>query len=99
MEVKKTVDGKRMEIKLIGKFNAASAPVFEKEIAEQLEGITSIAVDMGEVDYISSAGIRALLFLQQTLDEVSGEMVIKNVPEIVAKIFEVTGIPDIITIE
>ena len=99
MEVTKTVDGGRMEIKLSGKFNAATAPAFEKEIEEELAGISYIAVDMGEVEYISSAGIRALLFLQQTLDEVSGEMVIKNVPEIVAKIFEVTGIPDIITVE
>lgn len=99
MEVTKTVDGSRMEIQLAGKFNAVSAPIFEKDIAEQLEGITHIEIDMEKVEYISSAGIRSLLFLQQTMDEISGELVIKNISMIVRKVFEVTGIPGIITVK
>ena len=99
MKVKKTVNGNRMELMLTGKFDAVSAPKFETEIAGELEGITALAVDMSEVEYISSAGLRALLYLQQTMDEVDGTMTVSRVPEIVMQIFEVTGFNEIIAVE
>ena len=99
MNVVKTLNGDRMDIKLDGKLNALSAPVFEQDISRELDGIRCITIDVGGVEYISSAGIRTLLFLQQTMDEVSGELVIKNVSPIVGKIFAVTGIDGLITIQ
>lgn len=88
-----------MEIELEGKFDAVSAPKFEAEISEELSGITAVDIDMSQVEYISSAGLRTLLFIQQTLDEVQGRLTVKNVPEIVACVFEATGFGDFITVE
>lgn len=91
-------DGSKIEITLNGKFDAVSAPKFEQEISTQLDGITELMIDMGGVEYISSAGLRALLFLQQTMDE-QGKMVVRNVPEVVKDVFEVTEFDKFITIE
>ena len=99
MEFTKTIDGNRMEVSPVGKLNAVTSPVFEKEVAELLEGIVFLTVDMSRVEYISSAGIRALLFFQQTLDEIDGKMIVKNVPPIVRQIFEVTGLTELIGVE
>ena len=99
MNVKKRVSGSRMELTLEGKFDAVSAPKFESELEPQLEGITSLSIDMQSVEYISSAGLRALLYLQQTLEESGGSVTVRNVPEVVRNVFEVTGFTDFIATE
>ena len=98
MNVKKTVTGNCMKLALEGKFDAVSAPAFEGEIAGQLDGIRELDIDLGAVEYISSAGLRALLFLQQTMEETEGSLTVRNVPEIVMSIFEVTGFNNIIRV-
>ena len=98
MKINKTVTGNRMELALEGKFDAVSAPAFETEISGQLEGIRELEIDLSGIEYISSAGLRALLFLHQTLEEAGGSMTVRNVPGIVMSIFEVTGFNEIITI-
>ncbi|MBQ0012275.1 MAG: STAS domain-containing protein [Clostridiales bacterium] len=98
MNVKKTIEASKMEIALDGKFDAISAPQFEAEIKNDLDRITELYIDMSAVEYISSAGLRTLLFLQQTMEE-KGRMVVRNVPEVVSSVFEVTGFDEIITIE
>lgn len=99
MEMTKTITGNRLEIALSGKINALTAPEFEKEAAKLLDGIAFLSIDMSGVEYISSAGIRTLLFLERSMEAVSGELVIRRVPEIIQKIFEVTGLPDLIHME
>ena len=98
MKVNKIVSGNRMELALEGKFDAVSAPKFEAEITECLDGITELDIDLSAIEYISSAGLRALLFLQQTLNEVEGTMTVRNVPEVVMNIFEITGFTGIIKV-
>ncbi len=98
MNVKKTKEASKLVIALEGKFDAISAPQFEEEISNDLNSITELYIDMQAVEYISSAGLRTLLYLQQTMQE-KGRMVIRNVPEIVSSVFEVTGFDEIITIE
>ena len=98
MKVEKNVEGRRMELFLDGKFDSVSAPELEKEISASLDGIEELIIDMGNVDYISSAGLRTVLYLDQAMKE-KGEMKIRNVPELVYDIFAVTGIDKIIKLE
>ena len=53
---------------------------------------------MRDVDYVSSAGLRAILYAQNIMDE-QGSMVLLNVREEVKEIFLVTGFLDILTLE
>ena len=61
-------------------------------------GITELVFDFEKLEYISSAGLRILLAAQKIMNK-QGNMVVKNVNEIVAEVFEVTGFSDILTIE
>ena len=99
MYTKKMISGDTMEILLSGKFDAVSAPAFDQEMEGQLAGITKVIMDLGDVEYISSAGLRSILSVQTVLDEVQGQVVVRNVPEIVQKIFDVTGFSSLVTIE
>lgn len=98
MKIEKTQLGDRLEVAVNGKLDAVSAPQFEEEVASSLDGITELDIDIAEVDYLSSAGLRALLYLQQLMSE-QGQLIIRNVPPIVQDIFELTGFTEIVTIE
>ena len=72
--------------------------MLEAELKQSIEGITELVFDFEKLEYISSAGLRILLAAQKIMNK-QGNMVVKNVNEIVAEVFEVTGFSDILTIE
>jgi anti-sigma B factor antagonist len=59
-------------------------------------GITDLTLDMNDLDYISSAGLRVILKAQKQMDT-QGTMKLTRVNDIVKEIFEVTGFSDFIT--
>ncbi len=95
------IDLKKEENKLIisldGKLDTNTSPELDKTITE-LEGIEELYIDLKNVDYISSAGLRVLLSMQKIMNN-QGKMVIKNVCENVMDIFEVTGFSEILNIQ
>ena len=60
--------------------------------------MTALTIDMGALEYISSAGLRVLLSAQKVMNR-QGEMKVLHVNETILDIFEVTGFSDILTIE
>lgn len=98
MNTVKNINGNRMDVTVKGKLDAVSAPQFEADITGALDGIEELVIDMSGVEYISSAGLRALLYLQQIMSE-QGRMVIRNVPPIVRDIFELTAFYDVVAVE
>ena len=72
--------------------------MLEAELKQSIEGVTELVFDFEKLEYISSAGIRILLAAQKIMNK-QGSMVVKNINEIVAEVFEVTGFSDILTIE
>ena len=99
MEIIKTAEEGKMNIELKGRLDTTTAPELEKEISDVIEEITEITLDLKELEYISSAGLRVLLATQKAMNRKEGTMVVKEVPEVIMEIFEVTGFSDILTIE
>lgn len=91
MDIQSTVNGNRMEMKLSGKLDTISVPDFEEKTQALPKGINEVVLDMSELLYVSSAGLRAILVLLQDLEEVDGTLYVRNVPQIVQDVFEVTG--------
>lgn len=98
MTIKKNNEGSKLTLAIEGRLDTTTAPELEAEIKSSLEGITELILDLAELDYISSAGLRVLLTAQKTMTK-QGSMVIKNVCDVVQEVFEVTGFCDILTIE
>ena len=67
------------------------------QMAGRLDTQTELVFDLKEVEYISSAGLRVLLYAQKVMNK-QGSMVVCNVQEDIQEIFEVTGFVDILTI-
>ncbi len=98
MTINKTLNGSTLELKLEGRLDTNTAPELEKTIKDSLDGVTDLILDLGELEYLSSAGLRVLLSTQKIMNK-QGSMVVKNVNETIMEIFEVTGFSDILTIQ
>jgi len=86
--------GKETRITLEGKMDFANAPKLLKEL-EALKGndISAIVFECGELEYVSSAGIRVFLFAHQKITQV---IKMKNVCEDVMEVLEMCGLADFI---
>lgn len=98
MEIKSLKTGTELVIALEGRLDTITAPQFEAEINNSLEGITRLIIDLNKLDYISSAGLRVLLKAQKIMAK-QGSMAVKNLSQELKDIFEVTGFNDILNIE
>lgn len=98
MKIEKKIEGSKMEMAVIGRLDTNTAPELERDLKENLNGITDLTFDFSELDYISSAGLRVLLSAQKQMNAQNGAMMVKGTNEIVKEIFEVTGFTDILTI-
>ena len=75
-----------------------TAPELEEVVDREIAGTSDLTFDFGEVEYISSAGLRVLLASQKMMNK-QGNMKILNVNDVVMEVFEMTGFCDILEIE
>jgi anti-sigma B factor antagonist len=92
-------NGKTLLVVPVGRIDTQTAPEFEQKLSEELGDATELQIDLGQVNYISSAGLRVLLAYTQEMDERGGTIKAINVNDIVRKIFDLTGFLDILGIE
>jgi len=98
VEIKEAGKEKNMKIIFLeGKMDAISAPEFEEKMGEWLEqGETSFIINLGEVNYMSSAGLRSILIVAKKLKEQDGKLIFVNLREEVQKIFRISGFSSMI---
>ena len=98
MIVEKNLEGAEFNVKVIGRLDTTTAPELEKELTENIDGVSKLVFDFSDLEYLSSAGLRVILQAQKIMNK-QGEMTVKNVNETIMEIFEVTGFTDFLTIE
>ncbi len=98
MEIKKAKNGNELDIAVEGRLDTTTAPLLEAELKQNINGIEKLVLDFSALEYLSSAGLRVLLSVQKIMN-IQGKMIVKNVNDTIAEIFEVTGFADILTIE
>ena len=98
LNIQKTKNGTDFAIALEGRLDTTTAPQLEKELKDDIAGVTELSFDFEKLEYISSAGLRVLLSAQKIMNN-QGHMGIRNVNEDIMEIFEVTGFSDILDIE
>ena len=98
MKIKTTRNDSELTVALSGRLDTLTSPDLEEMLDEELEGMERLIFDLGELEYISSAGLRVLLGAYKMMEEYNG-MLIRNVTEPVMDVFEVTGFSDVLDIE
>lgn len=97
MVIRKTAEEKKLTMALEGRLDTTTAPEMENALADLAEA-ESLVLDLEELEYVSSAGLRVILKAQKMMNA-RGGMTLINVNDSVMEVFEITGFADILTIE
>ncbi len=91
LEIQQSDLGAQKLIKLIGRLDTETSPDFELAAYDaQNGGAKEFIVDLSEVTYVSSAGLRVLLALAKKL-EGKGSMKLTGLKGVVKEVFEKSG--------
>ena len=67
MEIIKEKNGTAVTMSLQGRLDTATAPQMEAELKKDMEEVTRLILDMRELEYLSSAGLRVILNAQKMM--------------------------------
>lgn len=84
-------------IALSGRVDSSTAPQFSQALDALIgKGVYKIVIDMKALDYMSSAGFRALLSAQRNCKRYNrGEVILASVPTRIREALELAGFTDL----
>ena len=88
MQIKKEINGEQAVISLNGWLDTKSAPDFEARLASLPVDVTSLTLDLAELEYISSAGLRQVVAAHKKMN---GNLTIINVSDEIKELFRMAG--------
>jgi anti-sigma B factor antagonist len=81
----------RVRLSLAGELDIASAPVLERAV-ESVD--RPLVIDLGEVTFMDSTGLRALLLARQQAESGGQGLALRPGPRQVQRVFELSGTLD-----
>ena len=94
-----TIDGDAIVLKLVGRLDVKAAKEATEAFAEAAATGKNVVLDMSELDYIASAGLRSLKRLNSDVRVNERTLTLRNVQENVMEVFEMTGFAAMLTFE
>ncbi len=98
MTIETTVDGSNVIAKVSGEIDGKTAPQVQSELLAALQDGNRLLVDMKEVSYLSSAGLRMLLLLYRQIAAKKGKVVLVGVSEEIRDTMSMTGFINFFTL-
>jgi anti-anti-sigma factor len=99
LEIKSEVTNGITVCRLTGKIDGLTGPALESSAASAInEGNSRLIFDMRQVTYVSSAGLRSILLTAKRAEAAEGGLAIFGLQSAVNKVFEITGLHDLIPI-
>lgn len=86
-------------LRLLGRLDAVSAPEAEQAFRDVLsEGSEYVLVDLSEVEYMSSGGIRAMIMFSRGLSSRDGRLKLCGLSPFVKQVFEISNLNQVFEI-
>jgi anti-anti-sigma factor len=99
LEVKSKVANGVAVFRIVGRLDALTSPNLESAVGFAISGGNPrIIFDMGEVSFISSAGIRVILMTAKQATVAKGGLAIFGLQSAVNEVFEISGLQKFIPI-
>ncbi|MCR9249713.1 MAG: STAS domain-containing protein [bacterium] len=99
IEISNTEEENVQILKVIGDVDASSSIHLDSALAEAIEKNKNIIVDLGQLNYISSAGLGVFMSYLKELDANSLKLVLSGLNEKVFHVFEILGLDQLLTIK
>lgn len=97
MNVKERKEGEKAIVSVSGRIDTATAPTLLEYLKTELVGVKELILDFQEVEYVSSAGLRVILYAQKTMST-QGSMKLINVSPDILEVLELTGFTEVLDI-
>ncbi len=98
MDIIKQSTGTTLSVALVGRLDAVTAIQLDSVLKSSLDGVQLLTLDLKDLIYIASAGLRILLKYQKLLDKSGAVMSIRNVRTEVREVLDMTGFSDFLHI-
>ncbi len=100
MEITRVAHAEALEITLKGRMDATWSDHVAAALAESVRaGHHNILLNMAEVDYLSSAGIRILVLYARQLANIQGRLAVTNASSVVRKVIELAGLDKLLFLQ
>ena len=99
MNISEIRSGDVIQIKIDGRVDTTTSPQLQNAILLAFQKGNKLVLDFSDVEYVSSAGLRALLIGQKTANSKGGSMTLLHVADAVLQVFKMSGFSGILHIE
>ncbi len=97
MTITQSINGKTCALLVEGRIDTLTSAELEQAVNENAPLCDKLVLDLAGVDYISSAGIRAVLNARKTVG--GDNLTLRNLNRNVFEIFKMTGFTKVLNIE
>lgn len=99
MEIVIKNEGDHLKIVLEGRLDTTTSPELETILEQEIPKVKNVEIDLMDLQYISSAGLRVMVFGHKKLAAQNGHFTLKNPNEYVRDVFATTGLDSVLDIE
>ncbi|GAB6043686.1 STAS domain-containing protein [Endothiovibrio diazotrophicus] len=86
-------------IRPAGRIDSNTAPQFEQDVLGPINGGQNrVVLDFGDLDYISSAGLRVVLMAAKRLKPSGGKLALYGMSDPIREVFEISGFLTLLTV-
>lgn len=90
----------KVTVKISGEFSSASVDAFNEQIADIMgDAGREITLDLSEMTFISSAGLRVFLLLNKKAESAGGHVTLAGTLPEIMEVIQLTGFADIFNIQ
>ena len=88
-----------IELVISGRLDTATAPELEVKLKQITKGIQTLYLNLQNIQYISSAGLRVVLLAHKLMLPTGGKMIIRSPSAFCKQVLSATGMDSILTVE
>lgn len=92
LSIKSERRGNVSVVTVSGRVDSVTAASLDMELGKMAHTNNKLVLDLNEVEYLSSAGVRAILGAMQIAQKTGGEVRLARLPNLVAEVLQTVGV-------
>ena len=99
MTITENKSANSLELVIGGRLDTGTAPELEAKLKQIAKDTQTLYLNLANVQYISSAGLRVVLLAHKLMLPTGGKMIIRSPSAFCKQVLEATGMDSILTVE
>ena len=94
--IKSERNGDVLVAAIVGRIDSVTAAVLDKELEKIVQANKKVVLDLKDVAYLSSAGVRAIVKMLRNEQKTGGDVKLANMPRVVEDVLETVGMMELV---